>query len=74
FTEIGRAYGIESYRVTMPEDIIYFQKEINHMKPVLVEVMLPEGTKAYPKTYFGREMYNQKPYIEEEVMQELLNL
>ena len=44
------------------------------MKPVLVEVMLPCDTKAYPKTYFGQEMYSQKPYIPEELMEELLSM
>ena len=74
FVDIGKAYGIESHRVSRPTDIKMFKDEINSMKPVLVEVMLPPDTKAYPKTYFGQEMYNQMPYIPQELMDELLSL
>ena len=50
------------------------KNEINEMKPVLVEVALPMDTKAYPKTYFGQEMYSQKPYIPDELMEKILSM
>ena len=50
------------------------KEEINEMKPVLVEVTLPMDTKAYPKTYFGQEMYSQKPYIPDELMEKILSM
>lgn len=74
FTEIAKAYGITAYRVSTTKELTDIKDEINSMKPVLVEVMLPNDTKAFPKTYFGQEMYNQKPYISEKLMNELLDL
>lgn len=74
FTAIAKAYGIEAYKVSSIDELVELKKEINAMKPVLVEVMLPKDTKAYPKTYFGQEMYSQKPYIPEDLMEELLSM
>ena len=74
FEKIGKAYGIDSYSVSSIEELREIQANINEMKPVLVEVVLPCDTKAYPKTYFGQEMYSQKPYIPDEMMQELLSM
>lgn len=74
FVDIGRAYGIDSYRVSDINELDALKNTINEMKPVLVEVSLPVSTKAYPKTYFGQEMYHQKPYISDELMEELLSL
>lgn len=72
FTAIAKAYGIAAYKVSSINELVGLKEEINAMKPVLVEVMLPNDTKAYPKTYFGQEMYSQKPYIPEKLMEELL--
>lgn len=74
FVDIGRAYGIDSYRVSGINELDALKDIINEMKPILVEVTLPVATKAYPKTYFGQEMYHQKPYISDELMEELLSL
>ncbi len=74
FADIGRAYGIDSYRVEKTDELLALKGTINEMKPVLVEIALPVDTKAYPKTYFGQEMYHQKPYISDELMEELLSL
>lgn len=74
FSKIASAYGIDSYQVSSVEELKAMSAEINAMKPVLVEILLPCDTKAYPKTYFGQEMYSQKPYIPDELMQELLSM
>ena len=74
FAAIAKAYGIDSYKVNNVEELVAIKEEINAMKPVFVEVMLPVDTKAYPKTYFGQEMYSQKPYIPDELMEEILSM
>ena len=74
FVAIAKAYGIYSYRVCNVNELMDLKEEINEMKPVLVEVTLPMDTKAYPKTYFGQEMYSQKPYIPDELMEKILSM
>ena len=74
FTAIATAYGISAHKVYSIEELYKLREEINDMKPVLVEIILPKDTKAYPKTYFGQEMYSQKPYISEELMAEILSM
>ena len=48
--------------------------QIQDGKPYLFEILVDKQSKAYPKTYFGEEMHNQKPYISKEMMDELLDL
>lgn len=43
-------------------------------KPFLVQILMRDNTVALPKTIFGEPMYNQKPYIPSDLMEELLNL
>ncbi|MCI5598307.1 MAG: thiamine pyrophosphate-binding protein [Ruminococcus sp.] len=72
FKNIGEAYGINSYSVNSIEELEETLKTIDKTKPNLIEVHLDIKSKAYPKTYFGEEMYNQKPYIDKELMEEIL--
>ena len=73
FEKIGKAYGIESYKVHTCEELASaMSKETEG--PVLIEVILDEKSRAYPKTYFGEEMYNQRPYIPSELMEEIISL
>lgn len=74
FAKIGEAYGITSIAVNSPDAFRESLKSQPAEGPFLIEVCMSDGTKAYPKTYFGEEMYNQKPYIPEELLQELLNI
>ena len=66
FTKVAEAYGIESARVSTPEEL----KEVllNHITntPFVVEVILGEGTYAYPKTALGAPIYKQEPLMPEE--------
>lgn len=73
FCEIAQAYGIHSYKIHSAAEL----KECLQQKmegPKFVEVILPEDTKAVPKTYFGQKMINQKPYIPEELFKKLMNV
>ncbi len=74
FAAIGQAYGIKSFKVTSQEELLQISQAVTGDEPVLIEVMLSCDSKAYPKTYFGQEMYNQKPYIPQELMDRLLAL
>lgn len=74
FMAIGKAYGIESYTVSSVEEIDNLRQAACGDGPVIIQVMISNDTKAYPKTYFGQEMYNQKPYVPNQLMEELLNL
>ena len=73
FEKIGKAYGIESYKVDTCEALAEVMNK-EYEGPVLIEVILDEKSRAYPKTYFGEEMYNQRPYIPSELMEEILGL
>ena len=55
------------------EDLIASIKKADPTKPCLFEVFSDINSEAYPKTYFGEEMYNQKPYIPEEIMKKVLS-
>ncbi|MBQ9673423.1 MAG: thiamine pyrophosphate-binding protein [Ruminococcus sp.] len=72
FKAIGEAYGIASYSASSVEELKEVLGKIDKNSPALVEVHLDVRSKAYPKTYFGEEMYNQKPYIEKSLMDEIL--
>ncbi len=74
FVAIAKAYGLDAYQINSVEDICNLKQEITGDKPVLVEVMMPVETKAYPKTFFGQEMHNQRPEISAELMNYLLEL
>lgn len=72
FTSVAQAYGIKAYSASTVEAFENVLKSIDKTKPALVEVHLDIKSKAYPKTYFGEEMYNQKPYIDSALMEEIL--
>ena len=72
FHRIGKAYGIDSVRVTGIDDLSEALKQADMDKPFLAEVLLDPKSRAYPKTFFGERMYNQRPYISAELMEEIL--
>ena len=73
-TGIADAYGINSYQVNNIDSFEKLLKDYDKSKPTLIEINLPVGTKAYPKTVFGSEMYNQFPYIPKDLFEEILKL
>ena len=42
--------------------------------PELLEIMLENGTYAYPKTCLGEPIHNQQPYIPKPIFDELMEL
>lgn len=72
FKAVGEAYGINSYSAGTLEEFEDILKKADKNSPNLIEVHLDVKSKAYPKTYFGEEMYNQKPYINDKLMEEIL--
>lgn len=74
FSKIALAYGINSYQVNSIEKFQNVLSNYNKNKPTLIEINLKIGTKAYPKTSFGAEMYNQAPNLPTKLLNELLNL
>lgn len=74
FSAIADAYKIQSYSVTTIEEFKDCLSKYDCTKPCLIEIKLPIGTKAYPKTYFGNEMIKQKPELNEDLLNRLLSL
>lgn len=73
FVAVAKAYGISAYSASTIDELREVLKKIDKSSPALVEIHLDVKSKAYPKTYFGEEMYNQKPYIEKALMEEILS-
>lgn len=74
FAKIATAYGIASARVTTMSELTQALNTMDANKPRLIEVIIDTGSRAVPKTYFGEEMYNQRPYIPTSLMEKLLDL
>ncbi len=74
FSAIGEAYGITSFKIYSEKELENRLNAIEDNKPYLFEIMVSEDSMAYPKTYFGEKMYNQRPYITDEVLNELLEI
>ncbi len=74
FAALGKAYGIKSYKAESAEDLEALSCIGTDDGPLLVEVILPVTTKAYPKTYFGQEMYDQRPELPRQLMEYLIAL
>lgn len=74
FKNIADAYKLQSYLVHSISELETVLKTYNSNYPTLIEIKLPVGTKAYPKTYFGHEMINQKPELDEKLLNKLLDL
>lgn len=73
FYAIAKAYGLDAFEINNEEELITSIKKADPKKPCLFEVFSDINSEAYPKTYFGEEMYNQKPYIPEEIMKKVLS-
>jgi len=72
FVKIGNAYGIKSYQVESEDELEKLLAGLDYSRSSLVEVKLDVRSRAYPKTFFGEEMHNQRPYIPEILLNELL--
>lgn len=74
FKAISEAYGIKAFEVKTIEELKKAIESADVRKPCLFEIFIDSNIGAYPKTYFGEEMYNQRPYISAALMDALINL
>ena len=80
FEAVAKAYGLPA--MTLPLE--YFEREgalpeqitefLTSSGPLLLQVQLPAGTFAYPKTCLGEGIHNQQPYAPKEVFERLMSL
>lgn len=75
FVSVANAYGIESVHIRSMQEL----NEYHHLfcdmeKPVLLEIEISDNSKAYPKTYFGESMDNQRPYMPQSILDEIYNM
>ena len=73
FCRIGKAYGITSCTVETKAELISNIEKWDKESPLLIQYLVEDTSKAYPKTYFGERMFNQKPYISDKLMEEILS-
>ncbi len=74
FVKVAQGYGIRSFQVTDPDELDRLQDEMHSPDPVLIEIMCPDDTSAVPKTFLGKPVYNQRPYIPEDKLEWLIQL
>ena len=74
FAEVAKAYGIPSARIGAEELLAQGAPEAADAGPFLLEVVYEEQTMAYPKTYFGETMFEQRPYVPRELLDEIAEL
>lgn len=74
FYNIARAYGIDAVEIYNIKELENALVSKDKNKPCLFEIFIDENSIAFPKTYFGEEMDNQRPYLSKEVLDELLKM
>lgn len=72
FCKVGRAYGLNTYKVETSNQLYNLKDMLHDNTPTLIEIILPDNTNAFPKTFLGDEIYNQRPYISNNLLTELL--
>lgn len=74
FCKIAEAYGIKSRKIKNVEELKNILNDYNFGQAGLLEIKLPVGTKAYPKTFFGHKMTNQRPELPDEFLEKIKKL
>jgi acetolactate synthase-1/2/3 large subunit len=76
FKDVANAYGIVSFQVHSLNEFDLVLKNIKNCRndPVLVEIVLGHPTFSYPKTYFGEEINNQRPYLPNELYTKIMEM
>ena len=74
FSDVAQAYGISSKRIQGEDVEKYAGEFLEQDGPELLEIMLENGTYAYPKTCLGEPIHNQQPYIPKPIFDELMEL
>lgn len=73
-SSILKAYGIRSADITMDSDLSDYREELKDDLPFALVVDLPQDSFAYPKTVLGNPIYNQSPFVPEEMLNKLISL
>jgi acetolactate synthase-1/2/3 large subunit len=74
FAEVAKGYGIAAFKVAYEDAAEKLPKLLGEEGPLLVEILLENGTYAYPKTCLGEPIHNQRPYMDREVYEKMLQL
>lgn len=73
FFKVGSAYGLRSYKIVHPQQLVDLKDVLLDNMPTLIEIELPDNTNAFPKTFLGDEMFNQRPYLPHDLLTELID-
>ncbi|WP_181965872.1 thiamine pyrophosphate-binding protein [Anaerofustis stercorihominis] len=74
FTKIAKAYSLQSYKVHNEKELHNAINNSDKTKPCLFEILVDINSEAFPKTFFGEEMYNQRPYLSKDIMDKILKI
>lgn len=74
FADVANAYGISGVKINEISQLENYVDIMENDCPALFEVLLPSDTSAFPKTFLGQDIHNQRPYIPEDKMEYMLNL
>lgn len=74
FVSIAHAYGIDADEIHTIEDLKKAVSSADQKKPHVFEIFINADSVAYPKTYFGEEMHNQRPYLPSDIQKVLEEL
>ncbi len=74
FAEVAKGYEIAAFKVAYEDAAEKLPKLLGEEGPLLVEILLENGTYAYPKTCLGEPIHNQRPYMDKEVYEKMLQL
>ena len=74
FAEVAKGYGLAAFQVAYEDAAEKLPKLLGQEGPLLVEILLENGTYAYPKTCLGEPIHNQRPYMDREVYEKMLQL
>lgn len=74
FAEVAKGYGIAAAQVSYGEAAEKLPGLLKGKGPILVEILLENSTCAYPKTCLGEPIHNQRPYMDKEIYEKMLQL
>lgn len=74
FVSIARAYGINAMRVKSEEGLVHVRQNMGDDSPFLLEIAIPGVTVCNPKAMMGDPMWNQRPYLPNQLMMKILNM
>lgn len=72
FCKIAEAYGIDNYCINNLEDINRLGEILKNDRPTLINVNIGDITYTYPKLGMNQPIYNQEPFLDKSLIEELL--